>query len=60
MSNKQIEELIAMADRLCNTLDVVSQNDMAFCNTIQNELERMSYETYKISNNLKQIQTWGT
>jgi hypothetical protein len=55
-----IEELIQSADRLCASLEIASQNEKAFCDVILNELERMSYETYKISNNLKQINSWGT
>ena len=60
MSQKEIDELVKVADCLCKRLDIASQNEKAFCDTIQCELERMSWETLRIANNLKEIQTWGT
>ena len=53
-----IEELIASADRLCASLDTASQNEKKFCGTVCNELERMSWETLRITNDLKQIKEY--
>lgn len=51
----EIEELIATADRLCANLDKASENEKKFCYDICHELERMSWETYRLSNDLKII-----
>jgi len=54
-----IQELIEATDRLCASLDAASQNEQKFCDTVLMELERMSWETLKISTDLKQIQNYG-
>jgi hypothetical protein len=52
-----IEELVAAADKLCATLEKAAQDEMQFSYTICNELERMSWETFKMANQLKTLRT---
>jgi hypothetical protein len=53
-----IEELIQTADRLCASLDQASQNEKKFCDNICDQLERMSWETMRLVNDLRQIQEY--
>lgn len=53
-----IEELIQTADRLCASLDLASQNEKKFCDPICLELERMSWETMRLVNDLRQIKEY--
>ena len=53
-----IEELIQTADRLCVSLDLAAQNEKKFCDPIIFELERMSWETMRLVNDLRQIKEY--
>lgn len=53
-----IEELMASAERLCASLDEAASNEKKFCHNVLNELERMSWEALRISNDLKQIKEY--
>lgn len=53
-----IQELIESADRLCASLDLASQNEKKFCDSICHEFERMSWETLRMANDLKQIKEY--
>jgi hypothetical protein len=48
-------DLIATADHLCNSLEKASENEKKFCYDICQELEQMSWETYKMMNALQEI-----
>ena len=50
-----IEELIQVTNNLCATLDKASQDEKMFCQDICHEFERMSWETMRMSNDIKQI-----
>jgi hypothetical protein len=53
MSN--LEELRVSAERLCASLDEAANNEKKFCHNVLNELERMSWEALRISNDIKEI-----
>ena len=51
----EMEELIAAAERLCNSLDKSAQNEKKFCHNVCHQLELLSWETLKIKNDLKYL-----
>jgi hypothetical protein len=53
-----LNELINAAEKLCESLDKAASNEKKFCHNVCNELERMSWETLRISNDLKQIKEY--
>jgi hypothetical protein len=53
-----LDELRASADKLCASLDAAASNEEKFCYNVLNELERMSWEALRISNDLKQIKEY--
>ena len=50
-----IQELIETAEKLCQTLDLASQQEKIFTTNICIELERLSWTTLTTINDLKQI-----
>lgn len=56
MSNLQL--LIETAEKLCNTLDQAAKNEKQFALNVCIELERMSWEALRMSNDLKQIKEY--
>lgn len=52
---KELQELMQMADRICDGLDRISQIDKTFCEKMTNQIEGMSWEALKIRNDLKEI-----
>lgn len=50
-----LDELIATADKLCARLDKAAENEKKFCYDICYELEILSWETLKITNDIKSI-----
>lgn len=54
----ELEQLIAIADRLCNNLDIAAQNEKKYTNNICLELERMNWETLRLMNDLKEIKEY--
>ena len=53
-----IEELIESANKLCTSLDTLSQNEKRFNDNLLTAFERMSWEIYKQVNDLKEIQEY--
>lgn len=51
----ELDELIATADKLCATLDKAAENEKKFCYNVCHELERMSWEALRMSNDIKLI-----
>ncbi len=56
MSNLQL--LIETTERLVKTLDQAHQNESGFNYKICQELERMSWEAFRMSNDLKEIKEY--
>jgi hypothetical protein len=54
-----IQELIESADHLCASLDKAAQDEKRFCNQVLHELERMSWETLRMANDLKHIKEYA-
>lgn len=55
-----LEELIATADKLCNSLDKIASNEIQFCNEISMDLEQYSHDVYKMANYIREIkETYG-
>lgn len=50
-----LDELIEIANKLCNTLDKASENEKKFCYNVCDQLERMSWESFRMANDLKYI-----
>jgi hypothetical protein len=55
-----LEELILSAKNLCHTLDKASGDEKSFSYNVCGELERMSWETMRIVNDLKAIREYVT
>ena len=53
-----IEELIETSDRLCKRLDEVANEDKRLCDKIQLQLERYSWELYRMTNDLKSMKDY--
>jgi hypothetical protein len=53
-----LQQLIETTENLVNSLDLASQNEKKFCLDICIELEKMSWETFRIMNDLKQIKQY--
>jgi len=53
-----LQELIAAADKLSASLELSAQNEKKFCLDVCIELERMSWETMRLANDLKQIKEY--
>lgn len=53
-----LEELIEMANRLCDNLDKASQLEKKFNIDICLEFEKLSWETYRMINDIKLIKEY--
>lgn len=53
-----LEELIASAERLCNSLDASAENEKAFSLNVCAALERFSWDMLRMSNDLRQIKDY--
>jgi hypothetical protein len=53
-----LEELIQTADRLCKNLDMIAQNEKKYTTNICIELERYSWEMYRMRNELNEIKEY--
>jgi hypothetical protein len=53
-----LQELIDTADRLCKNLDIASQNEKNYTTNICLELERYSWEIYRMMNEIKEIKDY--
>lgn len=54
--NKDLQDLIDTADKLCANLDNMAQMDKKFCDDICIALENYSHQIYCMSEDIKQIQ----
>lgn len=50
-----IQELIDTANKLSSSLELSANNERTFCIDIQMRLEQMSWEAFKMANDLRQI-----
>ena len=48
-------EIINLANELSETLDKAAQNEKKFCADVCLELERYSWETYRLANNVREL-----
>jgi hypothetical protein len=53
-----LEMLIQTADNLCSNLEKASMNEKAFNDKVTMELERFSWDMYRMANDLKKIQEY--
>lgn len=53
-----LKELIEAADNLCRNLEKASENEKAFCYEIQHQLERYSWDMYRLRNELDEIKQY--
>lgn len=53
-----IQELIEVADRLCKNLEIAANNEKIYSTNICIELEKYSWETYRMMNDIKEIQEY--
>ncbi len=53
-----LEQLIQSADNFCANLDLAAKNEKKFCDKLLFEFERMGWEAYRMSNDLKQIKEY--
>jgi len=53
-----IEELIETSNLLCKRLDEVANEDKRLCDKIALQLERYSWEMYRMANDLKSMQEY--
>lgn len=53
-----LDMLIETANRLCNNLDIASQNEKRFNLDICIEFDKYSWEVYKMMNDIKQIKEY--
>ncbi len=51
-----LEELVACAERLCSRLEIAAQDEKLFCDDMCLQLERYSWEVYRMANSIKEIQ----
>jgi hypothetical protein len=50
-----LEELIETANRLCNNLEIASNNEVVFNTNVCIQLERYSWDVYRMMNDIKAI-----
>ncbi len=53
-----INELIETADKLCRTLEIVAETESKLCDDISLQLERYSWEVYRMKNSLQEIKQY--
>ena len=53
-----LEDLIKTAMNLCNTLEKMAENEKKFGVEIAHEFEHLSYDAFKISDNLNGIKNY--
>jgi hypothetical protein len=56
--SQEIEELIKMATQLSNRLDRMAQDECSFASEICHFLEKTSWETFKLSEDLEIIKSY--
>lgn len=50
-----LEEIIEIANRICERLDRISENEKKICTDVSLQIEKWSWDIYKMSNDLKTI-----
>lgn len=50
-----MEEIILMAEKLCEKIDKMAEQEISYCQEICLVLEAYSWEIYRMKNALKQI-----
>lgn len=55
--SEDLNELIETANKLSNRLDDIAKDEIKFCEELGNDLERLSWETFCLCDDLKNIQT---
>ncbi len=55
---KNIDELIEAADKLCNSLTEIANNERRYHDLISMEFEKFSWDMLRMSNDLKQIKEY--
>ena len=53
-----LDELIEVADRLCVNLENASADEKKFCQDVCEELERYSYEVFKMTNGIRELKQY--
>ena len=53
-----VQELIETASKLCATLERSATMEKLFCIDIQIRLEQMSWEAYRMANELKELRQY--
>lgn len=53
-----LQELIDTANRLCNTLSVMAENERKFGFDLCHRIELLSYDMYKSANELREISNY--
>jgi len=53
-----LDELVESADKLCKTLLEASNNEKMFSTNVCLELERLSWQTRRMENNIKSIKEY--
>lgn len=55
---QDLQDLIDTCNKLCNRLDEMAAEEVRFGYEMQSELERLSWEIMKNSEDLKSIKEW--
>jgi len=50
-----LEEIIQLMNNICNQLEKAAENEKKFCHDVCLQLERYSWETYRMSNEINQL-----
>lgn len=56
---KEVEEIKRLLESISNRLENISQQEKQFDLDVCISLEHMSWETHRMSNNLKELQAMG-
>jgi hypothetical protein len=50
-----LEEIIQLADNITRRLEKAAEDEKKFCHDMQLQLERYSWETFRLANGLRQL-----
>lgn len=53
----ELDELLRTMDKLCKTLEISSMNEKMFCQDMCIQLERYSWELYRMKNDIQELYT---
>jgi hypothetical protein len=54
----ELEQLIAVANRLCDNLDKAADNERKFSDNVREMFDHYSWEAYRMMNQLKEIKEY--